>query len=138
MKADESRKNIYGVPPGYFDSLRTRLHRIPLEGGEEVEEVTAWTQIRPLMALAASMAVLFVCGTFVLKFSSSGTGSPSGESDYMEYAYMITPNTDPYAIYSGAPSVISDASTTSEDIINYLIETGVSLEQISYANQYYE
>lgn len=135
---DESRNNIYGVPPGYFDSLRTRLRRIPVEDGTEAEEVTAWTRIRPLVALAASIAVLFVCGTFVLNLATKSASPSSGESDYMEYAYMITPNTDPYAVYSGAPSVISDASTTSEDVVNYLIETGVSLEQISYANQYDE
>lgn len=131
----------YKVPDGYFDNLRVRLDSIPsaLRGEEAsapetvVEMPTFWAKLRPYVALAAAFLILLTAGTAILK-TTSGRMNIS-EEEYFQLA-SILPVTDPYAIYYD--EYAEDDELSGDDIVNYLIETGVSLEQLAYSTSYEE
>lgn len=125
--------NMYKVPQGYFENLNSRLSMIPAMEQMEEQAVTPWTRLRPVVALAASIAALVVCGSAVLNFTS-GKGGAASDTDYFEYAYYMIPETDPYSLYDETLAETLAPSVSEEDLINYLIETGVSVEQLGYAN----
>lgn len=134
----ERKNESYKVPEGYFESLRTRLRAIPSEtDGCGTETVTVWDKTRPLLALAASIAVMFVCGTAVLKLAESKKADAT-DCGYAEYAWKITPHTEPYALYDASTEPGSAEDISGDDIVAYLIDTGVSLNQLSYEEQEYE
>lgn len=132
----ERMKESYNVPDGYFDALKARLRSIPAkEEAVETVEPTTWMKLRPLVSLAASMAILVVCGTFLLRLSTS-VQDREEDYNYAEYAYAITPVTEPYAIYDSALAESVAQSVSGDDIVNYLIDTGISLDQIGYDVEY--
>ena len=96
------------VPEGYFEGLGERLGRIPSE--ETVVEPRAWMKLKPYLALAACFAIAFAIGTAILKTTVSKQSPDLGMED-------------------------EDGSISEEDIINYLIDTGVSAEQIEFERQ---
>ena len=122
-------KPAYRVPDGYYEDLRERLGRIPSE--VTVQETGPWMRVKPYLALAACFAIALAIGTAILKQTASG---PSPDQLYNEtvFADMVSvPQPDLYlqGLYD-EESPISD-----EDIIEYLIESGVSAEQIEFARQ---
>ncbi len=133
--ADKNNR-MYNVPDGYFDSLKSRLAGIPAMAETVPEEkVTVWTRVRPALALAASFAILFVCGTFIL--SKTAGKETTEDSEFLEYAYMMIPRTEPYSIYDASlAESLYEGELSDDDIVSYLIETGVSLNQLSYVEDY--
>jgi len=113
------------VPEGYFDSLKTRLSAIP---AKQEERLGTWSRVRPYLALAASFAAILIIGNAVL----SGTaGKKSAEPSITEANYAeIILMTNPETIYDMMDKTVEEVSD--EDIINYLIESGVSTEQLAY------
>ena len=122
-------KGSYGVPDGYFNDLKTRLAAIP-------EETTVnpgiWMRVKPYAALAACFAAILLAGNALLRNTASNQ-QPADQS-YTEatYADMIS-ITRPEIIYSAMEYEHEDISD--EDIINYLIETGATMEQLAYAGE---
>lgn len=131
----------YKVPDGYFDNLRARLDSIPsAQRGVEADTPetvvvmpSLWTRVRPYIAMAAAFLILVTAGTAILK-TTSGRITVSDE-EYIQLASLL-PVTDPYAIYYD--DYAEDDELSGEDIVNYLIETGVSLEQLAYSTSYEE
>lgn len=80
---------------------------------------------------------MFVCGTAVLKLADSKKAAAT-EYDDAEYAWKITPHTEPYALYDASPAANTADDISGDDIVAYLIDTGVSLNQMSYEEQEYE
>jgi len=131
----------YGVPDGYFESLRARLDAIPSTKQEEevpmtkvVEMPSLWTKVRPYIAMAAAFLILVTAGTAILKTTTNSI--TISEDEYMQIA-SILPVTDPYAIYY-EDYADEEEEVSGDDIVNYLIETGVSLEQLAYTTLYEE
>ena len=117
------------VPEGYFANLEARLAQIPQASASAA--VTPWSKTRPYLAMAAAFAALVVSGTAILR----NTARPAAgltEEDLLGYVQLI-PATDPYLLFDESEEWAEAYSD--EDIINYLIETGVSLEQLAYANE---
>lgn len=123
------QKNAHTVPEGYFEDLEARLSRIPQAAVLAVP--SPWTRVRPHLSMAAAFAALVVGGTAVLQTTVRPAAGLSDE-DLLGYIQLI-PATDPYLIY-GTEEDGKDAFSD-EDIIDYLIETGVSLEQLAYAQE---
>ena len=125
-----NQKNCHTVPEGYFKGLETRLSQIPRTA---VPAVPPLTKMRPYLALAAAFAALVVGGTAVLRNTVRPAAALSDE-ELLGYIQLI-PSTDPYLIFDESAGQEGEAYSD-EDIINYLIETGVSLEQLAYAQEY--
>ena len=118
-------KASYRVPEGYFDDLKSRLESIP-EG--RTVSPGLWMKAKPFLALAASFAAILVIGTAVLR-----TTSKTQSSDWLNeisYAEMIA-LTNPDVLYDAYEYEHEDISD--EDIINYLIESGATMEQLADA-----
>ena len=123
MYDDSLRKCPYSVPEGYFDSLKERAAKYAQPAPTPV------FQFKRVLYTAISMAAMFIlmvtAGTFFLK------GVTPAE-DLTEEDYMVF--TDRYIdleLYDdGLSEQYADASITDEDIVEYLIYTGVSEELI--------
>ena len=121
MYDDSLRKCPYSVPEGYFDSLKERAMKYA--------QPAPVFQFKRVLYTAVSMAAMFIlmvtAGTFFLK------GVTSTE-DLTEEDYMVF--TDGYIdleLYDdGLSEQYADASISNEDIVEYLIYTGVSEELI--------
>ena len=121
MYDDSLRKCPYSVPEGYFDSLKERAVKYA--------QPAPVFQFKRVLYTAVSMVAMFIlmvtAGTFFLK------GVTSAE-DLTQEDYMVF--TDGYIdleLYDdGLSEQYADASISNEDIVEYLIYTGVSEELI--------
>jgi hypothetical protein len=149
-------KNIksfpFKVPDGYFDKLQNRLSAIPresllqtaskplsddsLDGKEMV--LPFWNKFKPYLALAACFAIAVTIGSFILTKTAGYTKAPQGSYENILYADMI-PVTNPYMIYGESGTAANKNEITDDDIENYLIASGTTvehLEYIAYENKY--
>jgi hypothetical protein len=99
----------FNVPDGYFENLKTELKMIPKQQ-EKPAKVVRWKPFVRFASIAAVVAALITAGAFFLDKGGNDTGFTviEGETDY--FADL--------------------ESLTEEDIIEYLISTGVELEDI--------
>lgn len=124
-------KDRPNVPEGYFDDLKARLNSIPAESA--TARPGAWSRVRPYLALAASFAAIVLIGNAILKDT---TKSQSADQFYGENSYAdIVSITNPEILYNVEEFDVEDISD--DDIINYLIETGVRAEHLAYAGDQY-
>ena len=116
-----SGKAGFKVPEGYFEGLKARLNRIP----EQRAELGPVQRIKPYLALAASFAAILIAGNVVLRSTAERILS---DDFYEELGYVSLLQADEYLQSDTArQDTISD-----EDVINYLIDSGVSTELIEY------
>ncbi|MCR5464582.1 MAG: hypothetical protein K6F06_08640 [Bacteroidales bacterium] len=124
-------KDRPSVPEGYFDDLKARLNSIPVESA--TAHPGSWSRVRPYLALAASFAAIVLIGNAILKDT---TKSQSADQFYGENSYAdIVSITNPEIFYNVEEFDVEDISD--DDIINYLIETGVRAEHLAYAGDQY-
>lgn len=124
--------NMYNVPEGYFEQLQGRLVRIPAEQEQPVKVVPLFTRLKPYMALAASFVMAFCVGNFILGRS---TKPVSDEITFEDICYAdLIPVTNPYMIYEDSPYAAYglQETATEDDILEYLISTGASVDYIAY------
>jgi hypothetical protein len=125
---DDLKRNPYSVPDGYFDRLKGRLNEIAVSSVDTVPR-SLWQRIRPYAALAACFAASFLIGNAILR--KTAPKASSSDQFYKELMYSdLIPVTQPYAIFEMEDE--EEMETSDEDIINFLIETGVSVELIAY------
>jgi hypothetical protein len=125
---DDLKRNPYSVPDGYFDRLKGRLNEIAVSSVDTVPR-SLWQRIRPYAALAACFAASFLIGNAILR--KTAPEASSSDQFYKELMYSdLIPVTQPYAIFEMEDE--EEMETSDEDIINFLIETGVSVELIAY------
>lgn len=115
----ELKQMPFTVPEGYFEAFKEANAR-PV-----AEKVSLWNRIAPYAAMAAVFVSLVTTGTFLLERSMSQYDMT--EEDYVLFSDNMM-NTIAYEMEYG--SQLADAEVSSEDIINYLIYTGVSAELI--------
>lgn len=120
------------VPDGYFDDLKSRLSSIP---AEKTVSPGLWMKVRPYAALAASFAAILVIGNSVLHNTASRTQSSEGDFGGATYAEVIS-LVSPESVYNAME--YEQEAISEEDIINYLIESGVRTEHLAYAGNQQE
>lgn len=109
----------FTVPEGYFEAFKEANAR-PV-----AVKVSLWNRIAPYAAMAAVFVSLVTTGTFLLERSMPQYDMT--EEDYVLFSDNMM-NTIAYEMEYG--SQLAEAEVSSEDIINYLIYTGVSAEHI--------
>ena len=115
----ELKQMPFSVPEGYFDSFKN-ANAVPV-----AKRVSLWNRMAPYAAMAAVFVSLVAAGTFLLERSTPQYQMT--EEDYVMFADNMM-NTIAYEIEYG--DQIAEADLSEEDIINYLIYTGVSAELI--------
>ena len=109
LDSPELKSTPFTVPEGYFEGLKTGLKMIP-KMQQKPAKVVRWKPFLRIASIAAVIAALITAGAFFLDKGGNDTGFTviEGETDY--FADL--------------------QSLTEEDIIEYLISTGVELEDI--------
>lgn len=115
----ELKQMPFSVPEGYFDSFKN-ANAVPV-----AKRVSLWNRMVPYVAMAAVFVSLVAAGTFFLERSTPQYQMT--EEDYVMFADNMM-NTIAYEMEYGEQ--IAEADLSEEDIINYLIYTGISAEVI--------
>lgn len=110
-------KNDIRVPEGYFQDLQARLQEIP-------ERPSAKARIAPYLAYAASLVALVAVGNFIL----GKTAVSQEEESFLDGPYLsyLAQSLDP----DGAVCELPEYSIEDDDIVNYLVDEGLTLEEI--------
>ena len=113
----ELKKMPYSVPEGYFDTFKSQA--VPYKE----KEIGLIGRLMPYAAMAAVFVFLVTAGTFFLQRTS-----PAEEfthEDFLVFSSGIA-NSE----YYESMNQIADAGLADEDIIAYLIYSGISAEEI--------
>ncbi|MBR5256065.1 MAG: hypothetical protein IKV62_04750 [Bacteroidales bacterium] len=119
-----SRRNDISTPEGYFGDLQKRLSEIPARPAR----VSTVHRLAPYVAIAASFLVAVMLGNSILR----KTATPA-EDDTWSYISYLADALDP----DGASLVDwemdeEESGLSEEDIINYLLADGISVEHLNY------
>ena len=122
-----TRKSDISTPEGYFENLQERLSAIPKQ--QEVSKpATTIRRFTPYLAYAASLLILLSVGTFVLRKTTAAPEVQQVQEDpYWDYYAYLSGALDPDGYFEYTE--VDDLSD--EDIINYLLASNVSLEQLA-------
>lgn len=121
------RKNDIRVPDGYFEDLQARLSAIPgtSAAGQAPHGIR---RLAPYAAVAASMLLAVTVGNWILQ--RTAVRDVQGDYDSMLIAEVLgSDNLDFYLEEDSGVESLSD-----EDIVNYLIASGTTVEQLNYAS----
>ena len=128
LKSAPELKNLpYSVPEGYFD--RMKAEAVAIAGEREERQRPFIARLAPYAAIAAVFTFLVTAGTFLLERTT-----PADQMDIDEFYFYsnMIPVTDPYAVETikiGA----DEGDLEYEDIIEYLIYSGVTAEVIEFS-----
>ncbi len=114
----------FNAPENYFQDLETRLSSIASTEQSPRKSVKITRYIAPAVSLAASFALLLGIGTYFLNKTNP---AELDFYDTLSFAELIPTLSDETAIYSQA-----DYEASAEEIAEYLIYTGTTLEEINY------
>lgn len=117
-EALELKKMPYSTPEGYFDSFKANMKPSVHPHGQ-----TFVGQLMPYAAMAAMFLFLVTGGTFILRHAT-----PQEDLTQEDFIVFSTGMTN--TLYYEDMNQIADAGIADEDIIEYLIYSGISAEEI--------
>ena len=126
-----SKRNDISTPEGYFGDLQLRLSEIPSRK-EGAPSLRTLRRLAPYVAYAASLVVAVLLGNALLR----STAEPV-EDDGWTYVSYLADALDPdgAALVDGTAWDEEETEGLSrEDIVNYLLADGVSVEMLNYVN----
>lgn len=121
----ELKEMPYSIPEGYFEDFKKDVTRYahPI-----VYKTSIFQKLVPLMYFAAMFAFIAVLGHIFLK---NDKATEYAEEEYAEEYIIFSDDMTELAIYNyknGMDDIVAEIDE--EDIIEYLIYTGVSAEEI--------
>ena len=125
-----SKRNDISTPEGYFENLRQRLSEIPASPAR----VSTLHRLAPYVAIAASFLVAVMLGNAILR--STAPSPASAEDDTWTYVSYLAAALDPDGaaltdLYDDGEEELEE-SLFAEDIVNYLLADGISVEHLNY------
>ena len=114
------RKPAHTVPEGYFAAFKDNM------APYQENQTTTFGRLVPYMSLAAAFIFLVTAGTFFLQRSTPA--EEFTQEDFVMFSSNLT-NT----IYYEDTDHLADAGIAEEDIIEYLIYSGISAEEVELA-----
>ena len=119
-----SRRNDISTPEGYFEGLQQRLSEIPARP----VRVNPVRRMAPYAAIAASMLLAVMLGNSILR----RTAVPEEDDGWTYLSYLASAlDPDGAALVDEAPWEEGEG-LSEEDIINYLLADGISVEHLNY------
>ena len=123
-----SKRNDITTPEGYFENLQQRLSEIPARPAR----VSTVHRLAPYVAIAASFLAVVLLGNAVL----SRTAAPA-EDDTWTYVSYLADALDPDGaammdLYDYYGEEEEQEGLSAEDIVNYLLADGISVEHLNY------
>ena len=113
------KKMPFDTPEGYFERFKAGMKK------EAMPRSGIWNRFAPYAGLAAAFLSIFAIGTAILERSVEDTEMI--QDDYL-VLYDNMPVTTIYEI--GEEAQLADAAMNEEDIINYLIYSGITAEEL--------
>lgn len=120
-----SRNNDIFTPDGYFEALQQKLQTIPAQAAQK--RPAAEVRLMPYLAYAAALALLVSVGLFTFRKTAAPLDEMT-ESGYMSY---LAQSLDPDGFVM---DLQEDATLEQEDIIQYLVSEGISIEYLNETN----
>lgn len=123
-----TKRSDIQVPEGYFQDLQQRLQAIP---SQQAESPRGIHRLAPYFAYAASIAILALVGSFIIR----RTAVPTQEETIAQWSYVsyLAQSMDPdCATFEWTEEAMDD-----EEIVNYLVSEGLTLEEIAYYEEGY-
>lgn len=116
------------TPDGYLENLQDRLMSIPARE----KQPSLMTRVMPYIAYAASLVLLVVLGNFILG-KTAVSADDTVSADEWVYASYLAQSLDSDCILPEVP----EYTLTEDDIVNYLVDDGLTLEElVSYEENY--
>lgn len=117
LQDNNLRQMPYSTPEGYFEGLKAGLKMIPAR-----EKTAPWKRYA---GIAAAAALLLTAGGFI-------AGRLSGRAEFSEEDYIVFSDEMTNAVYqeSYTDQYATAQELTEDDLIEYLIYTGVEIEEI--------
>lgn len=112
------RKMPFSVPEGYFETFKDSVRPY-----EKCEVIPFRNRIRPYLALAAMFVLLVTAGTLFLRNTTDS--DEFSQEDFLVFSGNLI-NTEYYEEFDQ----LAVADIADEDIIEYLIYSGISAEEI--------
>jgi hypothetical protein len=112
------REMPFCTPEGYFEQTKAEIKRQTTAP----KVVSLWDRVSPHLSVAAAFIIMLTAGTFILERTSSEDDMTY--EDYLVHSDMlISTEYDNESYYA-------EANMAEEDIVEYLIYTGMSAEAI--------
>lgn len=118
LQDNSLKKMPYSTPEGYFDSLKAGLKTIPQR---QVKKVVFWKRY---VSIAAAVALLLAAGGII--YEAIHRQDSFTEEDYIVFSDDLT-NT---LFQEYADQYAEAQHLTEDDIIEYLIYSGIGVEEI--------
>lgn len=119
--SSELRKMPYSIPEGYFEGLQNNL-RIN-EANVSTETRSFWGRMAPYISMAAAFAIIATTGTAILRNVTER--SDMSFEDYIVHSeIMIVNEEETEEAYPEAEA---------QDIVEYLIHSGITAELIEFS-----
>lgn len=112
------KEQVYSVPDGYFSGFKAGMTPYA-----SVEPSLA-RRLVPYLSMAAVFVFLVTAGTFFLQQTT-----PADEFTQEDFI-LYSSNISGIGLYEEEPDQLADAGIADEDIIEYLIYSGISAEEI--------
>lgn len=112
------KEQVYSVPNGYFSEFKAGMTPYA-----SVEPSLA-RRLVPYLSMAAVFIFLVTAGTFFLQQTT-----PADEFTQEDFI-LYSSNISGIGLYEEEPDQLADAGIADEDIIEYLIYSGISAEEI--------
>lgn len=121
------RNNDISTPEGYFENLQQRLSGIP--AAREASAPRGVRRLAPYLAYAASLLVAVFLGNAILR----KTAAPAEDNGW-EYISYLSSVLDPDGAVPDWDDDEEDYVLSDDDIVNYLIADGISVEHLNYVS----
>ena len=119
--SSELRKMPFRVPEGYFEGLQSSLRMNGTHASAQTRSF--WGRMAPYASMAAAFIIMVTAGTAILR-NVTGNGEMTYEDYIVHSEIMITSEEDIEVVYP---------ETDAEDIVEYLIYSGISAELIEFS-----
>lgn len=112
----ELRNMAYNLPEGYFDEFKLNM--------KPYTRLSVWRTAAPYLSVAASVAILATSGLAFLHRASPA-------DDFTQEDFLVFSDTMVNAeYYEYSTEQYAEAEIANDDIIDYLIYSGISAEEI--------
>ncbi|NMC37269.1 MAG: hypothetical protein GYA41_02970 [Bacteroidales bacterium] len=133
-KFDISEKNPFKVPENYFDEVNRKIISATSGKTEKAKKISLFTAFRPLLAIAASVAILALLTYTGIKTFQSGNRL-AGVSDRAveEFSEMIINEIDMQSLEESLVRLeapVSSQDSDKDEIIEYLLLENIDLNDI--------
>ena len=117
------KKMPYELPDGYFEEFK---HSLDVRKKQEVTVTPIWKKTPTYIAIAAIFAIFIVAGGFFVEHNRRA--EELSEYDYIVYSDDLT-----FSIFDEYTDQYADAmAITQNETIEYLIYSGVEVEELEY------